>query len=466
MNELARTIRRVALVPAVGFAVLCLYLSWWQVVRAPALRADEHNSRARDRLRTIEPGEVLDADGELLLGVEKGREGWERTYPAGRYVAHLTGYNDRSGLQRGLRDALLGVGRYEKPWAEFIEGPMRGNDVTLTVDLDAQQLATRLLRGRSGAVVALGAQTGAVLALVSAPAYDPARILDSEWDYQLFQEDPELPELDRALQGLYPPGSVLKIMTAAIALDLDRVEPDTSFDCDGSYQIDGAKITCPRAHGTVTLAEALGVSCNTTFARLGEYVGGDEFADYVQRFELLEPAHVSLPALPGKLGDLRGQGHEVLLAESAFGQGETLVTPFAIARLTLALANGGTVLEPYLVSDVIAPGGHVPAGARARVVGQAVSAATAAEVAGMMVGVVEEGTGRVAALRSIEVAGKTGSAENPHGEAHSWFTAFAPADRPQFVVTCVVENAGAGSEAAAPIVREMLAHLLDRAGVR
>jgi len=466
MNELARTIKRVALVPAVGFAVLCLYLSWWQVVRAPALRADEHNSRARDRLRTIEPGEVRDGDGEVLLGVERGRKGWERTYPAGRYVAHLTGYNDRSGLQRGLRDALLGVGRYEKPWAEFIEGPLRGNDVRLTVDLDAQQLATRLLRGRRGAVVALGARTGAVLALVSAPAYDPARILDSEWDYQLFQEDPELPELDRALQGLYPPGSALKIMTAAIALDLDRVEPDTTFECDGSYEIDGAEVTCPRAHGEVTLAEALAVSCNTTFARLGEYVGGDEFMDYVQRFELLEPAHIPLPSLPGKIGDLSGPNVDVLLAETAFGQGETLVTPFAIARLTAALANGGTVIEPYLVSEVTSPGGQVVASARERVAGQAVGAATAAEVAGMMVGVVEEGTGQVAALRGIEVAGKTGSAENPHGEAHSWFTAFAPADRPEVVVTCVVENAGAGSEAAAPIVREMLAHLLSRVGVR
>ncbi len=466
MNELARAIRRVALVPAVGFAVLCVYLSWWQVLRAPALRADEHNSRARDRLRTIEPGEVLDADGEVLLGVERGREGWERTYPAGRYVAHLTGYNDRSGLQRGLRDALLGVGRYEKPWAEFIEGPLRGNDVKLTVDLDAQQLATRLLRGRRGAVVALGAQTGAILALVSAPAYDPARILDSEWDYRLFQEDPELPELDRALQGLYPPGSVLKVMTAAIALDLDRVEPDTTFECAGSYEIGGAKITCPRAHGKVTLAEALAVSCNTTFARLGEYVGGDEFIDYVQRFELLEPAHIPLPALPGKIGDLGRQSDGVLLAETAFGQGETLVTPFAIARLTQALANGGTMIEPYLVSEVTSPAGHVVASARERVAGQPVSAGTAAQVAGMMVGVVEEGTGQVAALRGIEVAGKTGSAENPHGEAHSWFTAFAPADRPEVVVTCVVENAGAGSEAAAPIVREMLTHLLRRAGVR
>jgi len=443
-----------------------VYLGYWQVLRAPQLRADEHNSRAQDRLRTIRPGELRDVEGELLLGVEKRGGRWRRTYPEGRYVAHITGYNDRSGVQRGLRDAFLGVGRYEKPWAEFVEGPTVGNDVTLTIDLDAQRLATRLLRGRRGAVVALGAHTGAVLALVSAPTYDPEQILESEWDYQLFQEDPERPELNRALQGLYPPGSVLKIMTAAIALDLDRVRPETTFECDGEYEVDGARITCPRAHGRVTLEEALEVSCNTTFANLATYFTVDEFTDYVNRFELLERAHLPLASSAGRIGDFSGDNRDVLLAETAFGQGETLVTPFAIARLTLAIANGGVVLEPYLVDTVRSPQGRIIFSARPHEVGRAVSPETAAAVAGMMVKVVEEGTGRVARLRGISVAGKTGSAENPHGRPHSWFTAFAPADRPEVVVTAVVENGGAGAEAAAPIVREVMAYLLRRAGIR
>ena len=156
----------------------------------------------------------------------------------------------------------------------------------------------------------------------------------------------------------------------------------------------------------------------------------------------------------------------MLLAETAFGQGETLVTPFAIARLTLAIANGGVVLEPYLVDTVRSPQGRIIFSARPHEVGRAVSPETAAAVAGMMVKVVEEGTGRVARLRGISVAGKTGSAENPHGRPHSWFTAFAPADRPEVVVTAVVENGGAGAEAAAPIVREVMAYLLRRAGIR
>ncbi|MFW6156640.1 MAG: peptidoglycan D,D-transpeptidase FtsI family protein [Armatimonadota bacterium] len=459
-----RNIRRVAMIPAAGFALLCVFLGYWHVVQAPALRASQHNTRARERLEKIEPGEVLDTDGHTLLGVVRGGAEWKRTYPAGKYACHITGYNARSGVQSSLRDVLLGIGAYESPWSEFTEGPLAGNDVTLTVELEAQKLATRLLRGRRGAVVALEARSGEILALVSAPAYDPERVLASDWDYQMFQEDPGKPEFNRALQGKYPPGSVMKVLTAATVVDLDRVERTTQFDCDGKYRIDGAEITCPRSHGTVTLDEALQVSCNTTFAKLGRYMTADEFVDYVGRFRLLRGAGVPLPSSEGGVAEFTGDNRDVLLAETAFGQGEALVTPMAIARMTLALANDGMVLAPHLVSRITLPSGDVAFSAQMKEGARAVRAETARVVAGMMVGVVEEGTGRVARIDGVKVAGKTGSAENPHGRAHSWFTAFAPADNPQVVVTVVVENAGAGSEVAGPIVREMMAHLLGRAG--
>ncbi|MFP4249655.1 MAG: peptidoglycan D,D-transpeptidase FtsI family protein [Armatimonadota bacterium] len=460
--ETGRDIRRAAMIPAIGFGLLCLVLGYWQVVKAPDLRASEHNTRARERVKNTRPGEVRDIDGETLLGVTGEVGEWKRTYPAGEFVCHITGYNNNSGVQKGLRDALLGIGAYESPWSDFIEGPLEGNDVTLTVNLEAQELATRLLRGNRGAVVALDARTGAILTMVSAPAYDPAKVLDSEWDYQMFQEDPDRPEINRAVQGLYPPGSVMKILTAAAVLDLGRVRRDTEFECDGEYTLDGATITCPRSHGTVTLDQALQVSCNTTFAKLGDYLTDDEFVDYVEQLHLPERARVPIPSSAGSIPDFTGETPDVLLAESLIGQGKTLVTPLAIARLTLALANEGVVIEPYLTETVTGPSGKVLRRARPREEGRAVSAEAAAAVAGMMVNVVEEGTGEVAAIRGFEVAGKTGSAQNPHGRAHSWFTAFAPADSPRVVVTVVVENAGAGSEAAGPIVREVMTHLLGR----
>ena len=464
MNELGRNIKRVAMIPAVGFAAMCLLLGWWQVIRGPELRAHPNNSRAQERLNNIQPGAIFDSEGEAILEVEEGPDGWQATYPAGEATSHLTGYNNRSGLQWGLRSARLGIGKYESPWAEFIEGPLQGNDIHLTVDAEAQRLATRLMRREAGAVVALDARTGAILAMVSAPTYDPALVLQSEWDFQMFQEDPGKPEYNRALQGLYPPGSVMKIFTAAMTLDLQRVERETTFDCTGSYEIDGAKVTCPRAHGEVTLDEALQVSCNTTFARLGRYFTADELADYLQRFRLLERAAVPMPSSTGTIGEFTDANRQVLLAETAFGQGRTLVTPLAIARATLAIANSGMALEPFLVKSIASPSGRVIAAGRRNEVGRAVSEETARIVAGMMVNVVEEGTGGVASIRRLKVAGKTGSAENPHGQAHSWFTAFAPADNPQVVVTAVVENAGAGAETAGPIVREVMALLLSRSG--
>ena len=460
-RQMNRNIQRVAMIPMVGFVLLCLFLGYWQIVRAPELRASEYNTRGRDRLAKIEPGDLLDRDGEKLMGATREEAGWKRTYPEGESVSHLTGYNDRSGLQRGMRDALLGIGPYESPWAEFAEGPLRGNDVTLTVDLEAQELATRLLRGERGAAVALDARTGAVLALVSAPGYEPEGLLESQWDYQMFQNDPRSPELNRALQGLYPPGSVLKIMSAAIALDLDRVNRETEFTCERVYRVNGAAITCPRAHGRVTLDEALQVSCNTTFAKLGEFVSADEFAEYANRFLLLENAGLPLASNAGRIGEFTGDNRNVLLAESLFGQGQMQVTPLAIARMTLMIAGGGSAPKPYLVERVAGPSGRTLYRARPQQMEAAVSAETAATVAGMMVNVVEEGTGQVASLSGVEVAGKTGSAENPHGQAHSWFTAFAPAEAPQVVVTVVVENAGAGSEAAGPIVSELMEYLLD-----
>ena len=451
------------MLPAIGFALLCVFLGYWQVVQAPNLRADQYNRWAQERLRMTQPGEVFDARGHTVLGVERGAEGWDRAYPAGRNAAHITGYNARSGLQHSLRNALLATGRYESPWAEFIDGPRQGNDVQLSIDLESQRLATRLLRRQRGAVVALDARTGAVLTLVSAPAYDPEEVLASTYAFEIFRNDPDKPEYNRSVQGLYPPGSIMKIFTAAAGLDLDRIKRDTTFECSGEYSIGGTKITCPRAHGRVTVERALAVSCNTTFAQMGRYFSAGEYVDYAGRFRLFEPASVSLHASRGSIAEFTGDNRDILLAQTAMGQGETLVTPFAVARLTLAIASGGMVREPYLISGIEAPSGRKIATGRAREMGQAVKHETAQVVGGMMARVVEDGTGAVVAMRGVKVAGKTGSAENPHGRAHSWFTAFAPVDDPRIVVTVVVENAGAGSEVAGPIARDIIAHLLEHA---
>jgi peptidoglycan glycosyltransferase len=256
---------------------------------------------------------------------------------------------------------------------------------------------------------------------------------------------------------------VFKIFTAATALDLGVATPKTEFTCAGEERVGKATVRCrlTSGHGTLDLDKALWDSCNIAFAKLGLKIGIEPFIDSVKKFHLLDPGDLALPASTGRMYDFRGFKGQVALAEASFGQGASMLTPLQIARLTAAVANKGRVLQPYLVAEARSPEGRVLERGQARDFGQAVSPEAAAQVEGMMVRVVERGTGRVAALAGVEVAGKTGSAELRRGPAHAWFTCFAPADHPRAVVTVIVEGGGSGSEAAAPIARRVLEQLLE-----
>lgn len=461
MTDFSPSIRKLLALSLAGFVLIALLLGYWQVVMAPRLSADQYNQRQRLALQRIHPGKVATQDGEVILSPARQRNEWKFSYPGGRDFAHLSGYAPATGLQKGLREALYGLGQYADPWRDLLRGGAAGNDITLTIDAAAQKLATAEMQGKRGAIVALDAKTGAARVLVSAPAYDPALVMSSELEFNLFNSDPESPEINRAVLGLYAPGSVFKIFTAAVGIDLGLVTPDSTFTCAGTERVARAKVRCriTRGHGRLTLDKALYDSCNIAFAKLGEKIGIENFIAYSKKFHLLDPADLALPSKEGRMYDFRGFKGEVALTEAAFGQGATMLSPLQIARLTLGIANQGHMLQPYLV-DTIKSGSRQMSG-KAKDFGQAVSPETAATVAGMMVDVVERGTGRVAGISGIKVAGKTGSAELLHGPAHAWFTCFAPADDPQVVVTVIVEGGGSGSEAAGPIARRVLEQLLE-----
>ncbi len=463
MQELRSNTRRVAALVLWGFVLICLLFGYWQVVRAPALRADTYNERARQRQKAIKPGRIYSADGEVILGTARSGDGWTCTYPAGLVYSHLTGYNDKSGLQKGMREARLGVGHYEDWWRVVRYGE-QGLDVHLTINSKAQKLATALMRGKRGALVALDPTTGAILALVSAPAYDPTRVLDGEVNYEMFRNDPSAPEFNRALQGLYPPGSAFKIFTAAVGLDTGLAQPQTVFNCGGVELLSGTTVKCRKlsGHGRLTLSRALADSCNIAFAKLAKQIGATPFRNYAKKFHLLDQPDVPLPSAQGKMADFTAYKGEIQLIEAAFGQGATLLTPLAMARLTATIANGGEVIQPYLVARISRPDGGVVSQGGGRSLGRAISAKTARQVAGMMQAAVEEGTARSMALPGCSVAAKTGSAQNPHGKPHAWMVAFAPTEAPQAVVAVIVENGGAGDTVAGPIAREVVEALLAK----
>ncbi len=464
MRELPSNITKLSLLVLLGYLVVAILLGYWQVIRAPALRAHPYNDRAQQRAHAIEPGQIHTADGQLILARHKTPKGWVWAYPGREVYAHLTGYNYRTGLQWALYQPLLGLGKYEDAWRNFLHGHPVGLDITLTIDGAAQATATRLMRGKRGAVAALEPNTGAILVLVSAPTYDPGEVLDNRITYEMFRGDPNSPELNRPLQGLYPPGSVFEIFTAAAALESGVATPRSAFTCAGSETVAHTLVKCRKAsgHGRLSLSWALADSCNIAFAQLGQALGPLRFRKYVKRFHLLDKGNLSLPSKSGKMADVTASQGEGELVQAAFGQGATLLTPLAVARLLATIANGGQVVQPYLVASMKESGGRVVYRGRGQRLGQAVSQQTVADVEGMMVMAVEKGTAGAMAIPGVQVAAKTGFAQNPHGAPHSWTAALAPVGEPQVVVVVVVENGGPDGDVAVPVAHEVLKTLLQR----
>lgn len=464
MHELSSSIRKLVIWPLVGFLVVCLTLTYWQVLAADQLNNAKENNRLERMQRRIQPGRVVTADGLVILDSLQGPKGWERVYDDTEAFCHLTRYNTRSGLQRTLGDALYAQGMYSNPWEELLHGGPIGNDVHLTIDARLQQIAHRAMRRQRGAVIAMDPRDGALLVLFSAPTYDPSLVTRSQEAFDIFTYDPEKPEINRPLQGMYPPGSVFKVFTAAAAIDADISSPDTRLQCKGVERIAGSAIRCRRSggHGSITLTEALADSCNIAFAKLGEDIGPERFRDYVKRFHLLDAANLPLPVSTGRMADFTAFKGQMQLVEASFGQGATLLTPLSIARLTATIAGGGEVIQPYMVDYVQSAGNRGMPASRGENLGRAMSTEAAREVAGMMRSVVEQGTGAVAGIAGLRAAAKTGSAQNPVGDPHAWFTCFAPHDAPEIVVTVVVENGGSGAQVAGPIAVEVLRAALDK----
>lgn len=463
MDQLSTAIRRLAFWPLIGFAAVCLALTYWQIVKAPELNAAETNNRAARMLERIEPGAVLCSDGIKVLGAHRLDGRWERLYPDAEYFCHLTGYNSRTGLQKTLSEALFAQGRYAHPWEDILQGGGRGNDVTLSIRASLQRAAHDLMDGRPGAVIAMDPRDGALLCLYSSPTYDAVGIMESQDTYDVFSFDPQRPELNRPLQGLYVPGSVLKILTVAAVIDAGIATPDTMLRCSGAERVGGIPVKCRRTagHGEISLETAVADSCNIAIAKLAQKLGPDRFRDYVKRFHLLDAAKLPLPVSNGRMSQFTGPKAEKFTVAASYGQGETLITPLAIARLTATIARGGRVIQPSLVARVTSPAGTVLKQAAPEELGQAVSEESARAVAGMMRAAVEGGTGKVADLGWVQVAAKTGSAELGNGKSpHAWFTCFAPYEDPSVVVTVIVENGGSGAETAGPVAVDVLSAAL------
>jgi peptidoglycan glycosyltransferase len=469
-----RSIRRLYLVLAGGFGLLVLMLGWWQVVAAGDLRDRPGNLQTQQAERLIDRGRILSADGRVLAASRArrvdGQQVYQRVYPQGSLAAHVIGYTSdqrgKTGVESTYNRYLSGSFGTEPLLQRLNLKEKRGANVQLSIDTRVQEAAEQGLAGQRGAVVALDPRTGAVLAMASSPTFDLQQAIT---DFSAIPDEGG-PLVNRATSGRYAPGSTFKVVTATSALANGLYSPDSTFTDTGSYDTPGGEIRNfgNEVFGTHTLTTALTNSINTTFAKIGDELGITRLAETMTSYGFGERPPIDLPDDEVSASGRRGPDGRLLpneeagvdTARLAIGQERLAVNPLQMAMVAGAIANGGTVMAPRLMSRIVDRGGQVVKRARPEELDEVMDAATAAELTAMMENVVREGTGTAAALSAagVTVAGKTGTAETDDPSRNqAWFIGFAPSQDPVVAVAVVIEDTpSTGGSAAAPVAAEVM----------
>ncbi|MFN3652935.1 MAG: FtsW/RodA/SpoVE family cell cycle protein [Armatimonadota bacterium] len=456
-----RQVRWVIATAFAGILALGGMLAYWQVNESKVLAADQHNPRLRLVANEIERGKILSIHGETLAETIRKDGKYVRRLPHSSLVSQILGYSTlrhgKTGVEGEADAALIGIERADS-LSEALkreEAGIPGDNVRLTINLPLQKYAAELLGSRRGSIVALDPRTGAVRAMVSNPRYSLHR---AEERWEELTTHPGKPLLFRATQGVYPPGSTFKVVTAAIALDSGEVKPDETFYCPGAASIGSYTWRCfgGKAHGRLNLHDALRVSCNVTFGKIGYRLGRERLVEGAKKFGIGVAPPMSTPTSAGLLAPDPRPWRSIPV-QLGFGQGPLAVTPLQMALVAAAIGNDGVVMKPYTIRDYETPEGVPYHQTKPEPWQRAVDEKAARAVRQMMASVVERGTGGRARMEQIQIGGKTGTAENPHGEDHAWFISLAPVKDPKLAVAVIVEGAGQGGKVAAPIAQKLIA---------
>lgn len=445
------------------FLGLVVYMGYFLQVRSEDVINNSYNARLDRFSDRIVRGKIMAGDGTVLAETQVDADGNEtRVYYYGSVFDHAVGYSakGKTGIEALANFYLLTshVNLLEQVGNELSGRKNPGDNVYTTLDAEVQQAAYAALGDRKGVVIAMEPDTGKVLAMVSKPGYDPNTLLQ-DWDWLTDGGNGEGQLLNRATQGLYPPGSTFKIVTA---LEYMREHPggyrDYQFDCSGVYVNGDYRIKCYHgtAHGHQDFTRSFANSCNGAFSSLGLGLNLGAFRDTAK--SLLFNSPLPITGLPYKQSSFQmGPGADTWeILQTSIGQGTTQVTPMHNAMITAAIANGGTLMKPYFLNSVETAGGEEIKKFMPASYGSLMTAGEAEGLTELMRTVVTEGTGSAVRTDAYTVAAKTGSAEFETGkETHAWFTGFAPVENPKLVVTVLVEEGGSGGKAAAPIARQL-----------
>ncbi len=446
-----------------------VYFIGWQ---APDLMGNPYNARMDVFNNRFVRGSILSADGQILAETQVNEDGSEkRVYPYSSLFAHVVGYSTKgkTGLESAANFYLMesNMNPVQQVVNEITEVKSLGDNVVTTLDTGLQQVAAEALGNKAGAVVCMDPATGRILAMVSNPGFDPNSLAE-DWDSLVSSENKSGNLVNRGTQGLYPPGSTFKII---MALEYIKEHPEDygnfSYICDGVFtDPDNAEaaVHCygGEVHGEVSLRTAFAESCNAAFAKIGTEINKESLRNLADNLYFNQDLPISISSSRSRF-KVNAESDTWTMMQSAIGQGETQMTPLHNLLITAAIANGGVVHEPILLSRVESADGNIVKEFKNGDEKRLMSENEAQILKEYMRTVVEEGTASKLRTDAYQAAGKTGSAEyveDGETKTHAWFTGFAPLEDPKIAITVLVEDGETGGRTAAPIARSVLDYWL------
>ena len=438
------------------------YTCHYAITHQQELINNSYNGRQEIFAAQNTRGSIFAAGGQVLAETQTDADGNERrVYPYDNLFAHAVGYatNGRFGVEAAANYYLINSNAKlsDKVASDVAGSKYPGDSVVTTLDVGLQEVAAKSLGVYKGAIIVSEPSTGRILAMVSKPDFNPNEI-DTLWD-GLIQDKESTVLLNRVTQGLYPPGSTFKIVTA---LEYIRENPDSygqySYQCNGRYSSGQDTINCYHGsvHGHEDFTRSLAKYCNASFANIGMTLDRTRWGQTLDGLLFNQELPVSFAYNKSKLV-VNADTSDSDILQASIGQGTTQITPLHLNMITCAIANGGTVMKPYLVDHVKNNEGTVIKQFSPDSYKELLTQTEAAALTELMTAVVESGTGTKLAGLTYTAAGKTGSAEfnNVKTDSHAWFTGFAPAQEPEVCVTIIIEGAGSGGDYAVPIAKRI-----------